>query len=322
MSPTANHSARVYDDIFQLLPGAANPTPMVRINALAPLPTYQLFAKLEWMNPFGSVKDRAAWAMLEDLESRGELSSKRGVVEPTSGNTGISLAALASARGYPSRAVVPERVPDEKKVLLRIAGAAVDVLTDTMCPSPGMGEGSIGMAKSYARAQPDKYVMPNQYENLANVQAHIRTTGPEIWRQTNGQVTHIFVSLGTCGTATGLGRYFKEQGARVKIIAVQPTEGHDVPGIRSRSELSATKLFDESLMDEILEIDFNKAYTTALELCRREGIFAGPSSGLIFEGAGQYLQREKPKGTGVMIFADSVFKYVSSMVRHIPELRT
>jgi cysteine synthase B len=315
-------STRVYDDVFQMLPGVDNPTPMVRINALAPVPGFDLFAKLEWMNPFGSVKDRAAWSMLQDLERRGEVSAKRGIVEPTSGNTGISLAALASARGYRSRAVVPERVPDEKKVILRIAGADVDVMTDAMCPSPGMGEGSIGMAKSYAKAQSDKYVMPNQYENWANAEAHVRTTGPEIMLQTGGRVTHVFVSLGTCGTATGLGTFFKKKGANVKLIAVQPTEGHDVPGIRSKSELHATKLFDETLLDEILEIDFNKAYTTALELCRREGLFAGPSSGLIFEGARQYLQKTKPAGgLGVMVFADSVFKYVSSMVRHLPELK-
>lgn len=313
-------AARVYDDVFQMLPGVDNPTPLVRINALAPAPGFDLFAKLEWMNPFGSVKDRAAWSMLQDLERRGDVSRTRGVVEPTSGNTGISLAAMASVRGYHSRTVVPERVPDEKKVILRIAGADVDVMTDSMCPSPGMGEGSIGMARSYARAQGDKYVMPNQYENWANAEAHVKTTGPEIMRQTAGRVTHVFVSLGTCGTATGLGTFFKQQGPNVKLIAVQPTEGHDVPGIRSKSELHATKLFDQTLLDEILEVDFNKAYTTALELCRREGLFAGPSSGLIFEGARQYLHRTKPAGVGVMIFADSVFKYASSMVKHIPGL--
>jgi cysteine synthase len=314
-------SSRVYDDIFQMLPNEQNPTPLVRINALSPLQGFHLFAKLEWMNPFGSVKDRAAWSMLQDLEKQGLLDRQRGVVEPTSGNTGISLAALASVRGYRCRTVVPEKVPDEKKIILRIAGADVDVMNDAMCPSPGMGEGSIGMAKSYARAQPDKYVMPNQYENWANAQAHIETTGPEIMRQTQGKVTHVFVSLGTCGTATGLGTFFKQHKPDVKLIAVQPTEGHDVPGLRSRSELHATKLFDESLLSEILEIDFNKAYTTALELCRREGLFAGPSSGLIFAGVREYLTRHQPAGgLGVMIFADSVFKYVSSMVRHLPEL--
>jgi cysteine synthase B len=313
----ADHAARVYDDVFQMLPCEENPSPLVRINDLSPVAGFELFAKLEWQNPFGSVKDRAAWEMLQDIEPS---LHGRALVEPTSGNTGISLAAMASVRGIRSRAVVPDKVPDEKKVILRIVGAELDVMSDSMCPSPGMGEGAIGMAKSYARAQGDRYAMPNQYENRKNAQAHVRTTGPEIWRQTAGRVTHVFVSLGTCGTATGLGTYFRECNANVKLIAVQPTEGHDVPGIRSRSELNVAKLFDPTLVDEIIEVDFRKAYSAAIELCRREGLLAGPSSGLIFEGARQVLLRDKPQGVGVMVFCDGIFKYISSMVRHMPEL--
>ncbi|HYE61780.1 MAG TPA: cysteine synthase family protein [Phycisphaerales bacterium] len=317
-----NAETRVYDDVFDMLPREENPSPMVRITRLAPVEGFELFAKLEWMNPFGSVKDRAAWSMLRDLEVRGQVSATRGIVEPTSGNTGISLAAMASVRGYKARAVVPEKVPDEKKVILRIAGADVDVMTDSMCPSPGMGEGSIGMARSYARAQPDKYVMPNQYENAANERAHIETTGPEIWRQTDGRVTHVFCSLGTCGTAMGLAQYFREKHPqhKVKIIAVQPTEGHDVPGIRSKSELHVAKLLRPELVDEVLEVETEAAYAAVMELCQREGLFAGPSSGLIFEGARRVLRRDRLQGVGVMIFCDSVFKYVSSMVKHVEGL--
>lgn len=317
-----NHSTRVYDDVFDMLPREDNPSPMVRITRLAPVPTFPLYAKLEWMNPFGSVKDRAAWSMLRDLEEKGQVTAARGVVEPTSGNTGISLAAMASVRGYKARAIVPEKVPQEKKVILRIAGADVDIMTDSMCPSPGMGEGSIGMARSYARAQPDKYVMPNQYENVANERAHIETTGPEIWRQTEGKVTHVFCSLGTCGTAMGLAKYFRDvhPDRKVKIVAVQPTEGHDVPGIRSLSELHVAKLYKPELVDEVLEVETEAAYATVMELCQREGLFAGPSSGLIFEGARRVLKRDNPQGLGVMIFCDSVFKYVSSMVKHVKGL--
>lgn len=318
-----NHHTRVYDNIFEMLPSEENPSPVVRIGRMNPAPNYELYAKLEWMNPFGSIKDRAAAAMIADLEARGELKhgetreSGRGIVEPTSGNTGISLAAMASAKGYAMRAVVPQKVPLEKRVLLRIAGADVDVINDQMCPSPGMGEGSIGIARSYAKAQKDHYVMPNQYENELNVQAHVRTTGPEIWRQTEGRVTHVFVSLGTAGTAMGLSKFLKEKNAAVKVIAVQPSEGHDVPGLRNLSELHVTKLFDEKRIDEILEIPFELAYSRALELCRTEGLFAGPSSGLIYEGARRVLGRDvKQKGVGVMMFADNVFKYVSSMVKH------
>jgi cysteine synthase len=169
------------------------------------------------------------------------------------------------------------------------------------------------------RAEPQRYAMPNQYENEQNVRAHYETTGPEIWKQTGGKLTHLFVSLGTCGTATGCGRYLKERNPAVKIVAVQPTEGHDVPGLRNLSQLDVAKLFDPSLLDEILEIDFELAYTRAVDLARGEGLMAGPGSGLIYEGARRVIEREK-NGFGVMIFPDNVFKYVSNMVKHIPSL--
>jgi cysteine synthase len=314
-----NHATRVYDDILQTLPGPDNPTPMVRVNRLNPSPDFPLYAKLEWVNPFGSVKDRAAAYLVRELERRGGLSAERGIVEPTSGNTGISLAAICAARGYPMRAVVPNRVPLEKKVLLRIAGAELDVVNDDVCPSPGMGEGSINLAKTYARAQPERYLMPNQYENEENVRAHSETTGPEIWRQTEGRLSHLFLSLGTCGTVTGCGRFLKSRNPAVKIVAVQPSEGHDVPGLRNVGQLDVSKLFDPSLIDEILEIDYRLAYTQALELARTEGLLAGPSAGLVFEGARRIALRERV-GFGVMIFPDNVFKYVSSMIRHLPQL--
>jgi cysteine synthase len=314
-----DHSKRVYESVMDLLPSEENPTPMVRLRRLVGTEAFKLFAKLEWMNPFGSVKDRPAWFMLKDLEERGLIGGERGLVEPTSGNTGLSLAAMASARGYSSRAVVPDKVPLEKKVLLKIAGAKLDVLNDQLCPAPGTGDGSINMAKTHARAQPDKYVMPNQYENEQNVQAHYQTTGPEIWRQTEGKITHFFVSLGTCGTVTGTARFLKEKNPKVKVIAVQPSEGHDVPGLRNVAQLDVSKLFDRTLIDDILEVDYELAYRRALDLSQNEGLLAGPSSGLIFEGAKRIIERDK-KGVGVMIFPDNIFKYTSNMVKHIPEL--
>lgn len=314
-----NHQTRVYDDIFEMLPSEQNPSPMVRINRMNPCPDFTLYAKLEWLNPFGSVKDRAAWQMLRDLEEQGSINGQRGVVEPTSGNTGLSLASMARARGYFMRAVVPNKVPLEKKILLRIAGADLDVVNDALCPSPGLGDGSINLAKTYAKAQSHRYAMPNQYENEQNVEAHFRTTGPEIWRQTEGRITHFFVSLGTCGTVTGVSRFLRSQNPRIRIVAVQPSEGHDVPGLRNVSQLEVSKLFDRSLIDEILEVDFKLAYTRALELCQTEGLLAGPSSGLIYEGARQIVLKERT-GFGVMIFPDGVFKYTSNMMKHIPGL--
>jgi cysteine synthase len=314
-----DHQARVYEDVFQMLPCAENPSPMVRINRMNPSETFALYAKLEWLNPFGSVKDRAAWFMLRDMEERNVVGDGRGLVEPTSGNTGISLAALARARGYRMRAVVPNKVPLEKKILLKIAGADLDVISDELCPAPGLGDGSINLAKTHAKAQPDKYAMPNQYENECNVAAHMQTTGPEVWRQTDGRITHLFVSLGTCGTVTGMGRYLRKQQPQIKIIAVQPTEGHDVPGLRNVHQLEVSKLFDRTLIDEILEIDYKLAYRRAMELFQREGLRAGPSSGLIYEGARHIIERDRD-GVGVMIFPDDVFKYTSNMAKHIPEL--
>jgi len=324
-----DHATRVYDSVLELLPSEENPSPMVRLHRMSPAPeAFPLFAKLEWMNPFGSVKDRAAAFLLRQLEEAGKLGNGngRGVVEPTSGNTGISLAAMASVRGYPMLAVVPNKVPLEKKLLLKIAGAELEVVADELCPSPGMGDGSINLAKTYAKAQGERWAMPNQYENEANVRAHLETTGPEIWRQTEGRITHLFLSLGTCGTVTGLARYLRAKKPEVKVIAVQPTEGHDVPGLRNVRQLEVSKLYDPSLIDEILEIDYELAYTRAVELARAEGLLAGPSSGLVYEGARRVIERDftggaaGAEGHGVMIFADNVFKYTSNLAKHVPAL--
>jgi cysteine synthase len=314
-----NHETRVYENVFEMMPSEANPTPLVRISRLNPSSRFTLYAKLEWQNPWGSVKDRAAWYLLRELESRGDLKPGRGMVEATSGNTGISLAALARAHGSRLRAVVPNKVPLEKKILLRIAGADLEVVSDELCPAPGLGEGSINLAKTHAKAQPDKYVMPNQYENEQNVRAHYETTGPEIWRQTEGKITHLFVSLGTCGTVTGTARFLREKQPAIKVIAVQPTEGHDVPGLRNISQLGVSKLFDRSLIDDLLEIDYELAYTRALDLCQEEAIPAGPSTGLILEGARRIIERDG-EGLGVIVAPDNVFKYTANMAKHIPSL--
>lgn len=326
-----NHHTRVYDTILEMLPSEENPSPIVRINRLNPaaMSGFTLYGKLEWLNPFGSVKDRAAAEMIASLEAKGELGADRpgrGIVEPTSGNTGLSLAAIAGVKGYPMRAVVPSKVPLEKQMLLRLFGAELDVTNDAMCPLPGTEDGTIGLAKTHAKASSHRYVMPNQYENQANVEAHVRTTGPEIWRQTQGEVTHVFTSLGTCGTVTGLARYLKGRKPSVKIIAVQPSAGHDVPGIRNRSELDVTRLYEPGLIDEVVEVPYELAYGGVIDLCRREGLMAGPSSGLILRGAQQHLQRAMDEkslvqgGCGVMIMCDSVLKYLSTMLKHHPEL--
>jgi len=309
----------VYDDILELLPDLENPTPLVRINRLSPWPDYTLWGKLEWYGPFGSVKDRAAASLVRDLTERGELSAQRGIVEPTSGNTGLSLALICAVLGYPMRAVVPNRVPLEKKVLLKLCGAELDVVGDELCPSPGASDGSINLAKTHAKAQAKRWVMPNQYENEQNALAHYRTTGPEIWRQTDGRITHLFVSLGTCGTVTGCARFLKEQDPSVRVVAVQPSEGHDVPGLRNVGQLGVSRLWDPDLVDEVVEVEHELAWSRALDLIRQEGLLAGPSAGLIYEGARRVIERE-PRGVGVMILPDNAFKYVSGFIKHVPEL--
>ncbi len=314
-----DHQKRVYDSIMDMLPNEENPSPLVRLNKMLPTPDTVFYAKLEWMNPFGSIKDRAAYFMIQALLDAEEINESRGIVEPTSGNTGLSLALMASALGIPSRAVVPNKIPLEKKILLKIAGAQLDVVNDALCPSPGTGDGSINLAKTYAKTHQDKWVLPNQYENEANVQAHINTTGPEIWRQTDGKITHLFLSTGTCGTLKGTSLYFKEKNPNVKIIAIKPAEGHDVPGLRTTEQLAATKFYDESLADTIIEVEGDFAFQRALELNQKEGLIAGPSSGLIYEGASRYAL-ENQVDHGVLIFCDNIFKYISNMIRHIPEL--
>ena len=319
-----NHTTRVYDSVLDLLPSEENPSPLVRLNRLAPAGS-TLYVKLEWLNPFGSVKDRAAAEMIADLEAQGALrpagqegdgDAGRGIVEPTSGNTGISLAGIAAVRGYPMRAVVPAKVPEEKRVFLKLLGAEVDVVADAMCPLPGSEDGTIGLAKTHARASSDRYAMPNQYENRANVRAHQRTTGPEIWRQTEGKVTHVFVSLGTCGTVTGLSTYLKAKNPAVRVIAVQPSAGHAVPGLRNTSELAVSALYDPSLIDELIEVDHRLAYATAVELAQREGLLAGPSTGLILAGAQQVAGRERV-GLGVLIGCDGAFKYAQGFAAEL-----
>ena len=257
--------------------------------------------------------------MVESIEFQESVISPSSLMQQLQRTWWANMFEQARARGHRLLAIVPNKIPLEKKILLKIAGADLEVISDELCPAPGLGDGSINLAKTHAKASAKKYAMPNQYENAKNVEAHFKTTGPEIWKQTEGKITHLFTSLGTCGTVTGTAKFLREKNPRVKIIAVQPTEGHDVPGLRNVSQLGVSKLFDASLVDDIIEVDFQLAYTRALELCQNEGLLAGPSSGLIFEGALEIVRRDK-NGHGVMIFPDNIFKYTSNMVKHIPGL--
>jgi cysteine synthase/rhodanese-related sulfurtransferase len=311
----SDHGLRVYDSILHMLSSVDNPTPIVRLQHVTPYKHTQVYAKLEWYNPFGAVKDRVAANLIRDAEERGE--KIENLVEPTSGNTGMGLAMLSNAKGYKFAATLSKEIPLEKRAALRFFGTDLHELDDTLCPMPGQPEGA--MAKATELAARPGWKQLNQYKNPANPDAHFRTTGPEIWKQTGGKITHFVASLGTCGTITGTGRFLKAQNPSVKVLGVYPTDGHDIPGVRSRRALRLTDFFKPEEYDGTVEITDEAAYGLCLRLNREESIIAGPSGGLALAGAFR-LVPDEPGNIAVVIFADNAFKYISSFQKHLPKL--
>jgi cysteine synthase A/cysteine synthase B len=304
-----DHQLRVYSNIIELIASPENPTPIVRINKVNPNKDFQIYLKLERYNPFGSVKDRIALEMLAGLD-RGD----KTVVEPSSGNTGIALASLANALGIPIEIAVPERIPEEKKIMLKFLGAKVWEADDALCPLyPTEGARGLVNALIKSPATRDKYVSPNQYENELNVLAHYKSTGPEIWQQTEGKIEYFFAGLGTCGTITGVGKYLKEQNPAIKIIAVEPSSpDHKLPGLKRITGLSeefTPRILDKSITDDTLQVTDKEAYQTAADLARKEGILVGPTTGAILYASLQYAKSKK--GLAVVISPDDAFKYAS-----------
>ena len=312
-----DHGLRVYDSILGLLSSVDNPTPLVRLNRVSPFRHTQVYAKLEWYNPFGAVKDRVAANLLEDGEHRATVRADQKLVEPTSGNTGMALAMLANAKGYSLTTPLSNAIPLEKRTMLRLFGAEVLELDDDLCPAPGAPEGAIAKAREIAQ-RPGLHML-NQYANEANPDAHYKTTGPEIWRQTEGRVTHFVAGLGTCGTITGTGRFLKEKNAVVEVLGVHPADGHDIPGVRSLRQLRQTQLFRPKEYTHLVEIQNQEAFDLCLRLNREESLIAGPSSAMALLGAFR-LVPDKPGNLVVVIFPDSAFKYASSVVKHLPGL--
>ena len=312
-----DHAVRVYDSILGLRCDAENPTPLVRLNRVSPFRHTQVYAKLEWYNPFGAVKDRVAANLLADGEERNTVGPNQKLVEPTSGNTGMALAMIANAKGYTLTTPLSSEIPLEKRTMLRFFGAEVMELQDTLCPAPGAPEGAI--AKAMELGQRPDFHMLNQYVNEANPDAHYRTTGPEIWRQTEGKVTHFAAGLGTCGTITGTGRYLKERRSETQVLGVYPNEGHDIPGVRSLRQLQQTKLYRPDEYDRVVEVNDETAYQMCLRLNREESIIAGPSSSMALVGAFE-LVPDEPGNLLVVIFPDNAFKYASSFVKHLPSV--
>lgn len=301
---TTDRSVRRYDSIEDLLPSLAEPTPLVRI---APRGPHDLFLKLEWMSPFGSIKDRTAAYLLQGMAERGELEGK-DLVEPSSGNTAIALAALAARRGIHLTVTIPDGVPQEKQIALRMLGAEVWPTPDDLCPVDNPKDGAIALARALVASHGgDRYAMPDQYANPDNVKAHYETTGPEIWRQTEGKVRVFLAGYGTTGTITGVGRFLKEQDPSIRIVAIEPQKGHRLPGLKSFQEASVPRILDRGVIDEVIRVDDEPAYAETKRLWRDEGLMVGPSTGAIVHAA-SLLQGE---GIAVAVSPDSGIKYTS-----------
>ena len=315
-----NHELRVYDDIVELVASPENPTPMVRLNERAnPNTGFEIYVKLERYNPFGSIKDRIARAMIDGAD----IGEGQTLIEPSSGNTGIALASIANARNIPIEIAVPERIPEEKKTILRILGVkALWEADDALCPQ-FPSEGARGLVAGMLRSTGgEAHVSPNQYENLLNVEAHMRTTGPEIWRQTEGRIDYFFAGFGTCGTLTGIGRYLKQQNPAVKVIGIEPTSpNHNLPGMKRVSDLSeelVPKILDMSVIDDIVQVEDDDAYETALRIARTTGLLVGPTTGSIAWAALEYAKDRT--GVAVVISPDDAFKYVSFFAPYVKDV--
>ncbi len=317
MANNLNHQKRVYQNITELLSNADNPTPIVKINKVIPFKKARVFAKLEWYNPFGAIKDRIAANLLDDATEKNLIGDVKNLVEPTSGNTGFALTMLANARELSLQSPLSSMIPVEKRTLLKFFGCDVIELEDALCPAPGAPEGAI--ARAMEAAEKDDTHMLNQYVNPANPQGHYKTTGPEIWKQTDQKVTHFIAALGTCGTITGTGIFLKEKNPDVKVIGIHPEEGHDIPGVRSLRQLQQTELFKPELYDQLVEVTNREAFDMCLRINREESIVAGPSSGMAVAGALKVL-KDDSDAVVVIIFPDNAFKYASSFRTHFPEM--
>ncbi|MBI9078694.1 MAG: cysteine synthase [Pseudodesulfovibrio sp.] len=280
-------------------------TPLVEIRHLNSNPNVKILAKLEAQNPGGSVKDRVAAAMIRAAEESGELTPDKIIIEATSGNTGVGLAMVAAIRGYRIKLLMPETASEERKMIMAAYGAELE-----LTPGHLATDGAIEQAYRYAREEPEKYVLMDQYNNLASIDAHYNGTGLEIWEQTNGAVTHCVMTLGTSGTAMGIAKRLHEMG-NVHVAAVEPYAGHKIQGLKNMLESYPPGIYNKNSLDEILHVADESAFETCRRLAREEGIFAGMSSGAALNGALQLAER-LDEGLIVVIFPDSGERYLST----------
>lgn len=281
-------------------------TPLAMIDSINPNPKIRLFAKLEGNNPGGSVKDRIALYMIEQAEKNGKLTKDKIILEATSGNTGIGLAMVASAKKYRVKLTMPACVSIERRRILEAFGAEL-----ILSPSDEGTDGAIKLAQSILSEEPDRYFMPNQFDNEANVLAHYETTGKEILEQTDGRITHFIAGMGTTGTLMGVGKRLKEFNKNIKIIGVEPVLHHRIQGLKNMSESIIPKIFDSSKLDEHYFVNDEEAFDTTRMLAVKEGIFVGMSSGAAMHIALR-KSSELKEGTIVVIFPDRGDRYLST----------
>ena len=279
-------------------------TPLVELRSVIQKPGIQVFAKLEGHNPGGSVKDRAAFGMIKGALDRGDLKPGDKLIEATSGNTGIALAMIARYYGIAIELVMPETATIERVRTMQAYGATVTLT---------QAEGSMEYARDYAeeRASQDGYLILNQFANPDNYGMHYQTTGPEIWRDTDGLVTHFVSAMGTTGTIMGVSRFLKEQNPQVQIVGTQPMEGSRIPGIRRWPKAYLPKIFEADRVDRIIDVSQEEAMNMARSLATEEGIFSGMSSGGAVTAVKKLIQ-ELDQALVVCIICDRGDRYLSS----------
>jgi len=282
-------------------------TPLVRLRRFErERPGVELYAKVEWQNPGGSVKDRAAARMILEGEASGALTHDRTILDATSGNTGIAYATIGAARGYKVALCVPDNASPERKLILRALGAEL-ILTD---PLDGT-DGAIREARRLYSAEPARYFYPDQYNNDANWRAHFDTTGPEIIEQTSGRLTHFVAGLGTSGTFVGTGRRLRRFNPAIKLISFQPDSPlHGLEGLKHMASAIVPGIYDPTLADEDLRVATETAYTMVRRLAREEGLLAGVSSGAALAATLEVARRVE-HGVIVTVFPDGAEKYLT-----------
>jgi cysteine synthase B len=291
---------------YQTIESQIGNTPLVQLQRLPGNTSNTILGKLEGDNPAGSVKDRAALSMIRQAELRGEIKPGDSLIEATSGNTGIALAMVAAVKGYKLTLIMPDNMSSERKASMSAYGAKLILVTEAQ----GM-EGARDLALEMEKAGEGKAL--NQFANQDNPNAHYMTTGPEIWRDTKGQVTHFVSSMGTTGTIMGVSRYLKEQNPNIQIIGLQPQEGSRIPGIRRWPKEYLPQIFDPSRVDRVIDIAQIDAENTMRALATHEGIFCGVSAGgAVF--ASLKLSQELENATIVCIICDRGDRYLSTGV--------